>query len=424
MEALKKPWHYVLIEPLTWIFYAFFQPARFEREYRQGRFVQRIVMMLRLALPVFLVSYPLILVVNALFLPFHVTHITGLTQLLTNPLEGTAIGTVIGTVIGIVSGITGGIMGCIVVGIAGGIVGGTEGGIVSVIAIGIVGDGTARGAAVSIAVVIVGGVGFAMGYFRLPLYLCSCFSGVKNYVASHNSPQRVFTCLHHCSLYWDELVYLPIPFLKRILLIAMDEDVEKALEEVAFIVAERPQQMRAARTTALEIAMRELEMRRSLSEIAELPERLVEILPLETKLIDPRWVMPLSRLRDICQDAARSCSPIGLKAKQDALEAMKKNMRKVHPHIAFKDQGMNSRLEKVMENWSLVVQQEQERLKRAPEVIDKLDNPYKPGNVLQIGDPRFVGRLDLALQLEKALSQENGRPTFLLFGERRMGKST
>ena len=69
----------------------------------------------------------------------------------------------------------------------------------------------------------------------------------------------MFDYLHCCSFYWDERVYLPLPYLKRTLLIAYDESAQKALEEIAFINAERPQQARAARAAVLEIVVRDLE---------------------------------------------------------------------------------------------------------------------------------------------------------------------
>src|SRR5712692_6909567 len=77
MEQTKRPWisliktgqqawHYVLAEPFTWLFYCFFQPARFKREFEVQSLWRRIGLMLRLALPIFLVSYPLALVVQVI----------------------------------------------------------------------------------------------------------------------------------------------------------------------------------------------------------------------------------------------------------------------------------------------------------------------------------------------------------------------
>src|SRR6266487_3357091 len=58
MERVKRAWQYLFIEPFIWLFYCFFQPARFRREVEIRDLSKRIVPMLRLALPLFLISYP------------------------------------------------------------------------------------------------------------------------------------------------------------------------------------------------------------------------------------------------------------------------------------------------------------------------------------------------------------------------------
>jgi hypothetical protein len=63
-RSSKHTWHYVLIEPFVWLFYCFFQPTRFKNEFEVQSFWHRIVPMLRLALPMFLLSYPLAFVVQ------------------------------------------------------------------------------------------------------------------------------------------------------------------------------------------------------------------------------------------------------------------------------------------------------------------------------------------------------------------------
>ena len=103
---------------------------------------------------------------------------------------------------------------------------------------------------------------------------------------------------------------------------------------------------------------------------------------------------------------------------------MKKQLRQVHPNVAFKDQQLNRRLSNVVVTWLAIAQQEQDKLQRARQELGEIANPYKPGDVLNLNDATFVGRCDLARQLEAALSRSASRPTFMLYGERRMGKSS
>ena len=230
--------------------------------------------------------------------------------------------------------------------------------------------------------------------------------------------------LQHSSLHWDELVYLPLPYLKRTLLIAYEQDAEKALAEIAFIAAERPQQLRAARTAALEIAMRDLETRKTFPEITEASQSLDKIFPQEAKLLDPRWATPITRLSDASRDAMRCTTSFGRQARSQALDDMVANLRKIYPNVAFRNQRMNGRLKQVIETWLAVARHEQEQLQHAAQDIGKIDNPYKPAKILSPHDSLFVGRRDLAQQLEYALNKGSRRPTLLLNGERRMGKSS
>ena len=60
-----------MIEPLRWLFYSFFQPARFQKDFAQIPLLRRMQMMLRLFLPMFLCTYPLSLLIRlGFFSPF------------------------------------------------------------------------------------------------------------------------------------------------------------------------------------------------------------------------------------------------------------------------------------------------------------------------------------------------------------------
>jgi hypothetical protein len=263
-----------------------------------------------------------------------------------------------------------------------------------------------------------------LGFYRIPLYFVSGLSALLAYLSSCRKPSEVFVFLRHSSVYRDERVYLPLPYLRRTLLIAYNEQPEKTIAEIVFIAAERPLQLRAARTVALEIAMRELEACKTLSDIARISHRFAEIFPQEVKLIDPQWVTTFARLNDASRDAMRCMTPIGRQARSRALDDMVSNLRKVHQDIAFRNEQLNRRLNQVVERWLARALYEQEYLKYVVQDRGKIDNPYKPGQVLKPNDSLFVGRRDLAQQLEQILNRGSSRPTLLLYGERRIGKSS
>ena len=471
MEQTKRPWlsfiktgqqawHYALAEPFTWLFYCFFQPARFKREFEVQSFWKRIGLMLRLALPIFLVSYPLALVVQVILASSFFAN--GAPVNIFDFLLTTAWATVLGVGWGIVGGIVGDIrLGIIlgtalsIAGIAGNSALGIIEGVAAAIALGVIG-GTVRGATWgmmggmlgalvggiswggawritegtsgviggSFAVAIAFLVSYTFGYYRLLLYPVSGLSGLLAYFASRKNPLQVFFHLHHSSLYWDERVFLPLPGLKDMLLLAAGQDSKQALEEITFIITERPLQIGAAQTASLEIAIHDLETRESIRDIARVSQRLADILFQEAALIDPRWITPFARLNDASRDAARYCGPLGWKARRNALEDMMADLEKVYPDTAFTDISLNKRLGEVVNTWRTTCRYELEKLEQAIERAGQIDNPYNPGQVLKPHDSLFVGRRDLVQQLAEALSKGSRRPTFLLNGERRMGKSS
>ncbi len=469
MEQTKRPWlsvkktgqqawYYLLAEPFTWLFYCFFQPARFRREFEAQSLWKRIGLMLRLVLPIFLISYPLALVVQIILSSRQPVNILSF-------LLMTAWATLWATLLGVGWGIVGGIVGDISLGIIlgtalsiGGIAGNSALGIIEgiavAIALGVIG-GTVRAASWGMmggmlgslvgglawagaglirggTGVIIGGIevaiafliSYTFGYYRLLLYPVSGLSGLLAYFASRKNPLQVFFHLHHSSLYWDERVFLPLPGLKDMLLLAAGQDIKQALDEIAFIVAERPQQIGAAQAASLEIAVHALETCESIRDIARASQRLSEILFQEEALIDPRWITPFVRLNDASRDAARYCGPLGWKARRNALEDMIVNLEKVYPDTAFTESRLNKRLAEVIDAWRTTGRYELDRLEQAPERAGQIDNPYNPGQILKPRDSLFVGRRDLVQQLAEALGKGSHRPTFLLNGERRMGKSS
>ncbi len=63
-QDLKRSWDYIITEPFTWLFVAFFQSAKFATSYERERIRQRIGSMFRLVLPLFLTSYIFMLFVR------------------------------------------------------------------------------------------------------------------------------------------------------------------------------------------------------------------------------------------------------------------------------------------------------------------------------------------------------------------------
>jgi hypothetical protein len=266
-------------------------------------------------------------------------------------------------------------------------------------------------------------VSYLLGYYRLPLYPVSGFSSLKAYLLSRHNPTQVFARLHRSALYWDECVFLPLPYLTRTLYLASEQDTQQTLNEIAFIVAKRPTQYTEARAAAMEIALRDLEERETLRHFAQATDRLAEIFPKDAMLIAPRWEASFSRLNDASREAARYQTLMSRQARRNALDEMILNLKRVTSRV-YDEHALNRRLQLIVKRWLAVVQQELETLARLPEESGYIDNPYISGSALKPQSQQFVGRHDLVRQLEHSLRKGENRPCFFLTGERRMGKTS
>ncbi len=461
-------WWETLGKPLSWLCLCFFQPARFREEFEHYRFARRFTLMFRLAIPILLLSLLFALPVHVLLAAclqscasFQLSSLTG--TMPGSVLLATLLGVACGLVVGMLGEIGFGIMLALALGITGIAIGdiemGFEKGVAVAVALGLI-AGTGRGfqwgmlrgvlASVlgglswaitslftqaivpgSIVTGITGGiaitlvllVSYTLGYYRILLYLVSGPSGLWAYIASRKNAPEVFSYLRRSALYWDECIFLPLPYLQQTLLIAVGQDLQRALKELTFIIDKRPQQQQTALAVLCEIALRDMEARETIRDIADATQRLGEILPQRIMLAEPRLLTPFSHLADASREAARYGGPLNWQTRRTALKDMIAALEKIFPDTAFPDTPrLSALLKQVVKNWRSAALQQQEKLEQGLEGIGQIMNPYNPGHTTTSDTP-FVGRTDIVRQLSEALSKPH-RPTFLLNGERRMGKST
>src|SRR5712692_4737759 len=104
MKYIRQAWYYLLKEPFIWLFYWCFQPKRFRREMDLGNTLKRASSKCQLVLPIFLLVYPPVLILETI-LPkvFSLPVLSGVGLLLIpalGVLEGTALGFLIAMTLG------------------------------------------------------------------------------------------------------------------------------------------------------------------------------------------------------------------------------------------------------------------------------------------------------------------------------------
>jgi hypothetical protein len=263
---------------------------------------------------------------------------------------------------------------------------------------------------------------YVISYYRLPLYPISAYSALQAYLASKLQPQRTLYCLHHCSLHWDECVFLPLPYLREMLLLASEESLDGTLEELRFILEKRPQQRSAALAVAYELALRDLEWRTSLRDIGQAHKKLTSLLPREMRSVSASAERVFRSLDDASREAASSYAQTDKILRQEALERMLRSLQAIQLHAVFGRVALNQQLNLVVKQWRMLAEQGKDMLQSLSGSL-YIENPYVPGSPMEVGDPLFMGRDDILQKLGQALQQKY-RSTFLLTGERRMGKSS
>jgi len=263
---------------------------------------------------------------------------------------------------------------------------------------------------------------YLLSYYRLPLYPFSAYSTIQAYVASRAKHWQALYCLKESSLHWDECVFPPLPYLKNMLLLAAEESLAGTLEEMNFIVEERPQQRWAVQATAYELVLHDLQHRTILREIGLAHQQLALLLPPNIRALNTGAEKLFRDLDNASREAASYHTQTNKIDRQIALERMIHYIKAIHPPTAFSTMRLNEEFQAVVNQWCMLAEQGLETLGSMSGNL-YIDNPYAPGNPLELRDPLFVGRDDIVQKLGQAL-QKRYRPTFLLTGERRIGKSS
>lgn len=267
-------------------------------------------------------------------------------------------------------------------------------------------------------------IGYFFGHSRLLFYPISSVSMLyTNYNCQKDASHALFW-LQGSSLHWDEHVSFPLPKLDDLLLTAMRQDKNKTLQEIAFIVEQRPQQIPQIRAAIIEAVLSDLEGRNTLSEIAQFHLQFITLIPRQIRLQTPEWAVPFAHLHDASRAVNLYYNLASTQLKRKEIHAASEHLHKLQPKTAFNEDQFNQRLQEVMAIWQECVRNQIVKMEEDPQKSNEIVNPYKTGNPLELRDTIFKGRKDLSQQLALALNMGDYHPTFLLYGERRMGKSS
>jgi hypothetical protein len=265
---------------------------------------------------------------------------------------------------------------------------------------------------------IAAGISSLLFHFRLPLYLIELpWQRIIGFFAETTPPERASRLFRLSPLYYDELIWLPLLGLDSALIEIGKKDRRLAQQAIAD-VAQSFRQGWAATNALIELTAYDVERAQDARAIANIAEQFAWLPP--TMPRDLENVLP--PLREIAQYAQAALESDTLYNKQTQLRAAIAQTQRVREGLALsRNRQIAARFGRALETWEQALRRELDALS-AREIIP---NVYVAGSPLATASKVFKGRRDLFLALERELATAaETRPTLLLFGARRCGKTS
>jgi hypothetical protein len=265
------------------------------------------------------------------------------------------------------------------------------------------------------------GMGYSVGFLFIYLRL---FHLIPYAVQRRRSKKATdpFPFFRNSPVYWDEAIAMPLPFLSDWLVELARFDRERSMSEIAN-VARLPYQRRAAQRALVKILVHDLQQTDGLERMASAPEVLetlfsnAEFLP-RGSYHTARHIL---RVGDLASDYLTRRTPVGqinvLADLRAAIESFRDAMILIDPPVGPALQSAASR-------WLEIVKAEEVRVRKRM-VAEPIPNPFVVGNPLMVRDHNlFKGRKDIIVAIEENIINPAQRPALLLYGRRRIGKTS
>ncbi len=316
----------------------------------------------------------------------------------------------IGVAFGMAYGVTHGVMG----GVGGGLMGGVMGGVMLGLMIGVVLGlmlGVLGGVLGGVMGGVVGGVAFILAYYRVLLYFFQLpwsFSQARWFRGGGLRLSPVF---------WDELIWFPLLGLDRLLVEINRKNHEEGLEAIAFVAASFKQGW-AAQNAILELTAEDVRNSSTLQNIGAISETLAWI----PENVRGDYKSFLVGVEKVSQYARAALTSETIYNRQEQLRNGLRLLQRMNQGFALDSKWkFAQQMLPALKVWEGVFS---DHLNEANS-YETIPNVYVAGSPLVKDSKAFKGRKDLFAMLTNELTNPSGqRPAMLLFGARRMGKTS
>jgi hypothetical protein len=215
--------------------------------------------------------------------------------------------------------------------------------------------------------------------------------------------------------FWDEGQFLRLYGLDEHLVLQAERNSIEGQTAIEYV--SRGRQRWAAQAAQIELDARRLEACESVEAIAELADVLTS-----GALIRPASDI-LSSFAIYSQDTAAALAQVGLYNQRLGLSAVSQALNGLQRELIRSNDPQAERFQPIAILWQHLLNERAHQLATFTESQQMVQNPYIVGVPLTRRQAIFVGRADISIRIEE-LIRDRDYPPLLLYGQRRMGKTS
>ncbi|OCQ92703.1 hypothetical protein BCD64_08100 [Nostoc sp. MBR 210] len=326
-----------------------------------------------------------------------------------------AFGVAFGVVQGVAQGVAHGVAQGVAHGVAQGVAVGVAEGVAVGVAVGVAGDvafGVTQGVAFSMAF----GVGVTINSWRPVIsfpFLIAWNNLLYEWDRRRNGRSPCLMRFH--SAFWDEWQRLRLSGLDEHLLFLIENNPIEGKAALKYLTTS-PQRW-AAQAVQIELDARNLQACNDVEAIRQVYQSL-EIGELQSP-VNPI----LSIFKSISEDVDSALNQNTTYNKRLRLERVADKLNGHLQEFTRSSDKYTVRFRPIAASWRDTVTNYINVLVKATELLQEIDSPYITGNPLTLKEGIFTGRTNIGIRIEKLLIDRR-RPPLLLYGQRRMGKTS
>jgi AAA domain len=276
--------------------------------------------------------------------------------------------------------------------------------------------GEALSEALLLLLVVPFGVGFTINlWLLLVLYPFQTLSNILLYQLDKRRTATKPSFLRWHSAFWDESQHLPLKDLDKHVLLVIQRNPEEGKAALNYLSTSR--QRWAAQAVQIELDAIGLERCKDVVDIGKSYGNLAL-----GELNSPVSSL-LSSFSRISEDIAAALEQNSAYNKRLTLTAIAEKLNGLIRELTRSSDKYSVRFRPIANSWYEIVTNYVQELAKAVELRQEINNPYIIGVPLTEQEEIFTGRADIGTRIEQ-LILDRRRPPLLLYGQRRMGKTS